>query len=358
MSADEIYMARAIEIAKNGRYTTDPNPQVGCVLVRGGKIIAEGWHFMAGNEHAEIMALDKIADAAGATAYTSLEPCSHTGRTAPCCDALIASGVRRLVVAMQDPNPQVAGSGIAKIRRAGVEVVCGVLQREAAALNPGFIKRMTCGAPLVISKQAISLDGRTATQNGQSKWISGEKSRADVQKLRASSSAILTGIGTVLADDPSLNARLDDKVLQPIRVVLDSTLQMPATAKMLALPGETWILTRATNAQKTAQLEQAGGKVFAIPNCGKRLDLAAVLQFLGQKQINTVLVEAGATLNAALFAQNLIDQHWIYMATCLLGDSKHGLYRLPAIANMADKKLLHLQSVKQIGNDLRLILQP
>lgn len=350
-------MARALTLAKNGLFTTSPNPRVGCVLVKNGQIIAEGWHKKAGYGHAEVEALKQTSDSEGATAYVTLEPCSHHGRTPPCCDALIKAGIKKVVVAMQDPNPLVAGNGLKRLQAAGIEVVCGILEADAKALNRGFIKRMLTGKPFIRSKLAMSLDGRTAMANGESKWITSPESRHNVQYLRAESCAILTGINTVLADDPSLNVRLEKtEILQPIRVILDSQLKMPVNAKMATLEGETWLLTCSQNQQKKLELEQAGFKVFHLPEKNNRVDLNAVFDFLGQQQINEVLIEAGAILNGALLEAGLVDEWIIYMATCVLGDNGRGLFTLPSIQTMADKKLLQLKDVRQVGGDLRLIL--
>jgi len=352
---DAVYMARALKLAAKGIYTTDPNPRVGCVLVKDGKVIAEGWHVKAGLGHAEINALSRIDDATAATAYVTLEPCSHTGRTGPCCDALIAAGVSRVVVAMQDPNPLVAGRGIKKMQDAGLQLECGVLQQDAEDLNNGFIKRMSMGLPFVRSKMAMSLDGRTAMASGESKWITSAESRADVQRLRAECSAILTGVNTVVADDPSLNVRLDDEIVQqPIRVVLDSELKIPLASKLLELPGESWILTCSFDKQKAQALENDKVKVFQLESFQGRLDLNAVMVFLGQQQINNVLVEAGAILNGALLEANLVDEWLVYMAPCVLGDKGRGLFNLPALQKMADKKQLNMQAVRQVGADLKL----
>lgn len=351
---DSSYMAQALKLAAKGRYTTDPNPRVGCVLVKDNKVIAEGWHVKAGLAHAEINALKQLDHAVGATAYVTLEPCSHTGKTGPCCDALITAGVSRVVVAMQDPNPLVAGRGIKRMLDAGITVECGVLQQEAEALNKGFIKRMKTGLPYLRSKMAMSLDGRTAMASGESQWITSAQSRADVQKLRAESSAVLTGINTVLADDPSLNVRLDEDVQQPVRVVLDSELKMPLNCKMSALSGESWILTCSLDQQKITVLNDAGFKVFQLNSCLGRLDLNAVMVFLGQQQINNVLVEAGAILNGALLNTRLVDEWVVYMAPCVLGDQGRGLFNLPALQKMADKKQLNMQHVRQVGPDLKL----
>jgi diaminohydroxyphosphoribosylaminopyrimidine deaminase/5-amino-6-(5-phosphoribosylamino)uracil reductase len=355
---DASYMARAISLAKKGRYTTDPNPRVGCVLVRNDVVIGEGWHVKAGQGHAEVEALKNTPDAKGATAYVTLEPCSHQGRTPPCCDALIKAGVSRVVAAMQDPNPLVAGKGLERLKAAGIEVVSGILQEDAQALNRGFIKRMTENRPFVRSKLAMSLDGRTAMASGESKWITSDKSRADVQRLRAESSAILTGISTVLADDPALNARIDGDVLQPVRVVLDTNLNMPVTAQMAKLPGRSLILTCAEDQQKQQALQQAGFEVYQLPGKDGRLDLHAVMEFLAGQQINEVLVEAGSVLNGALLDEGLVDEYVIYMAPCILGDQGRGLFTLPGLQQMADKKQLKLRDVRQVGPDLKLTFIP
>jgi diaminohydroxyphosphoribosylaminopyrimidine deaminase/5-amino-6-(5-phosphoribosylamino)uracil reductase len=352
-----IYMAMALNLAKNGRYTTSPNPCVGCVLVKNGQIIAQGWHSRAGQGHAEVQALKQTTDTEGATAYVTLEPCSHHGRTPPCCDALINAGIRQVIVAMQDPNPLVAGKGISKLQAAGIEVICGVLEEDAKLLNRGFIKRMLSNRPFVRSKLAMSLDGRTALANGESQWITSPESRQDVQFLRAESCAILTGVNTILADNPSLNVRITNtNVLQPIRVILDSQLKTPVTAHIATLEGEVWILTCSENLQKKQVLEQVGFKVFVLAEKNNRVDLKAVFDFLGQKQINEVLIEAGATLNGALLEANLVDEWIIYIATCVLGDKGRGLFCLPTVQTMADKKNLHLKKSIRVGVDLKLTL--
>jgi diaminohydroxyphosphoribosylaminopyrimidine deaminase/5-amino-6-(5-phosphoribosylamino)uracil reductase len=358
---DNIFMVRAIQLAKRGNYTTDPNPRVGCVLVRNDVIIAEGWHAWAGQGHAEIVALAKTNDAFASTPYITLEPCSHHGQTPPCCDALIKAGVARVVTAMQDPNPLVTGTGHARLRAAGVKVECGVQEEDARALNPGFIKRMETGLPYLTSKIAMSLDGRTAMASGESKWITSTAAREDVHRLRAASSAILTGINTVLADDPGLNARLNEEaeVLQPVRIVLDSTLKTPVTAKMLGLPGSCIILTGVNNPAKQQQLEQAGFQVVQLSTgADGRINLHEVLRFLGKQQMNEVLIEAGAVLNGALLANNLVDQWVFYMAPTIFGDEGLGLFRLPGLRTMTDKKQLVIADIRKIGSDLRLKLLP
>ncbi|MGZ4970249.1 MAG: bifunctional diaminohydroxyphosphoribosylaminopyrimidine deaminase/5-amino-6-(5-phosphoribosylamino)uracil reductase RibD [Methylobacter sp.] len=355
---DAFYMAQAISLAKKGRYTTDPNPRVGCVLVRDDKVIGQGWHVKAGQGHAEVEALKNLPDAQGATAYVTLEPCSHQGRTPPCSDALIKAGVSRVVAAMQDPNPKVSGSGLEKLKAAGIEVSCGLLKEDALALNRGFIKRMTDNRPFVRSKLAMSLDGRTAMASGESKWITSNEARADVHRLRAESSAILTGINTVLTDDPALNARIGEDVLQPVRVVLDTHLNMPVNVQMAKLPGRSLILTCAQNQQKQQKLEQAGFEVYQLSCKNGRLDLYAVMAFLAEQQINELLVEAGSVLNGALLAEGLVDEYVIYMAPCILGDQGRGLFNLPGLQKMADKRQLKLRDIRQIGQDLRLTYTP
>jgi len=353
-SEDAGYMALALKLARNGIYTTDPNPHVGCVLVKNSKIIAQGWTQPAGFAHAEVDALTKTEDARGSTAYVTLEPCCHHGRTGPCCDALIGAGVSRVVVAMRDPNPLVSGRGLQKMQEAGIEVVYGVLRQEAEQLNRGFFKRMTQGLPWVRSKLAMSLDGRTAMASGESQWITSAQSRQDVQRFRAESSAIVCGIGTVLFDDPRLNARVDFEVLQPVKVILDSRLRMPLTAKLLQNSAETWIMTCSDDPVKQQQLRDAGCKIWQVDALDGRVDLPGVFKLLANEQINTVWIEAGATLNGALLAGDLVDEWMIYMAPCVLGDQGRGLFHLPGLQAMNDKKQLKLLNIRQLGPDLRM----
>lgn len=356
-SQDTAYMARAVKLAENGRYTTDPNPHVGCVLVKDDKVIAEGWTQRAGFAHAEVDALAKTDNARGATAYVTLEPCSHHGKTGPCSDALIAAGISRVVVAMQDPNPLVAGRGLQKLRGAGIEVLVGVLQQEAEKLNQGFFKRMRHGLPWMRSKLAMSLDGRTALVSGESKWITSASARQDVQLWRAASSAIVTGIDTVLYDDPQLNARVDFDAVQPLKVVLDSQLRMPLSTRLLENAVDVWIITCSDDALKQQKLRDVGCKVFQVGAQNGRADLAQVFKLLAELQINTVLIEAGATLNGALLDSGLIDEWLIYMAPCVLGDQARGLFSLSGMLTMQDKKNLRLIEARQIGPDLRLRYQ-
>jgi diaminohydroxyphosphoribosylaminopyrimidine deaminase/5-amino-6-(5-phosphoribosylamino)uracil reductase len=362
---DHRYMSRAVRLAAKGLYTTDPNPRVGCVIVKNGQIVGEGWHQWAGKPHAEIHALQQAGDnAEGSTVYVSLEPCSHHGKTPPCADALIKAKVARVVAAMQDPNPLVAGEGMRKLADAGIQVQNGVLQPQAEALNPGFIKRMRHKRPLVRCKLAMSVDGRTALANGESQWITGAEARRDVHHMRARSSAILTGINTVLADDPSLNVRLESPaefsgnqsvdVLQPLRVVVDSQLRTPLEAKMLSLPGTTLIATVNNDEQKITQLQKRGAEVIVMDHRDGRVDLNLMLQHLADRQINEIMVEAGPVLNGALLQQQLVDEVIIYMAPCLLGDSARGLFALPGLQKMADRVELTINDVRAVGNDWRI----
>lgn len=361
-AVDHGYMARALQLAERGIYSTDPNPRVGCVLVKEGVVIGEGWHQRAGEPHAEIHALRMAGDrAAGATAYVTLEPCNHHGRTPPCSEALVDAKVARVVVAMEDPNPRVAGSGLQRLREAGIVVAPGVMAAEAQALNAGFCKRMHTGLPWVRVKLAMSLDGRTAMASGESEWITGQEARRDVQRWRARSSAIVTGIGTVLADDPSLNVRLEadelngvTPVRQPLRVVLDSGLRMPAKARMLALAGETLVLTGAVDPAAGQALRRAGAQVLKIPSAATGLHLDAVLRELADRECNEVLVETGPTLSGAFVAAGLVDELLIYMAPHLMGADARGLLQLPGLERMAQRVELEIQDIRAVGRDWRI----
>jgi len=358
-TADHEYMARALQLAERGLFTTDPNPRVGCVLVRDGDIVGEGWHERAGEAHAEVNALQQAgAQAAGATAYVTLEPCCHQGRTPPCTTALINAGVTRVVAGMEDPNPQVAGQGLQVLQAAGIETTAGLLTAAAEQLNPGFVMRMRQARPWVRLKLAMSLDGRTALANGTSQWITGQAARQDVHRLRARSSAILTGVGTVLADDPALTVRLDsgaaDPVQQPVRVILDTHLQTPPASRLLDLPGETVIVTGTMDAAATAALTRPGVSVVNLPQHHGRLDLAAVLQHLGAMAMNEVHVEAGATLSGALLTAGLVDELVLYMAPHLLGDTARGLFALPELEQMEQRMQLSINDIRAVGEDWRI----
>ncbi len=353
-AADSQWMAQALRLAERGLYTTSPNPRVGCVLVKEGKAVGEGWHERAGEPHAEVHALRAAGMAArGSTAYVTLEPCSHHGRTPPCADALVAAGVRRVVAAMQDPNPLVAGQGLQKLRAAGIEVECGLMEAAARELNIGFISRMTRGMPWVRSKIAASLDGRTALANGTSKWITGEAARHDVQHWRARSCVVLTGIGTVLADDPQLNVRIETG-RQPLRVVLDSQLRISPLVKVLQ-NGKTLIYTASSDAAKQQAIQACGAEVVTLADANGQVDLAAVLRDLGRRGINEVLVEAGRTLNGALLQADLVDELVLYLAPQMLGDAARGLADLGELTQLSQRVGLQWQDVRQVGGDLRVI---
>lgn len=403
MSGDEFYMAQAIALAKKGWYTTHPNPRVGCVLVKDEHIIAQGWHQFAGQGHAEVNALADLkrsngkASAEGATAYVTLEPCSHFGRTPPCSNALIEAGVKCVVIAMTDPNPLVAGNGIKRLQEHGLDVRVGVLETEAQALNPGFIQRMQTGKPLLRCKMAMSLDGRTAMANGESKWITAADARADVQRLRAESSAILTGIGTILADNPSMNVRserftapdfiwtegsiwaegsicADGSILakgsiesktkrlrQPDRVILDTHLRIPLDAKLLSLQGQVVICTSEaakSQVQKIQALEQKGVVIHFLNTemvaAEERLSATELMKVLAECQYNEVLLEAGATLGGSLLKAAVVDELIIYMAAHLMGSEARGLFNIPELSQMSDRINLKIADIRAVGNDFRI----
>ena len=355
-AADSRWMARALQLAQRGLPTTAPNPRVGCVLVKDGKNIGEGWHVRAGEPHAEVHALRAAGAAAqDATAYVTLEPCSHHGRTPPCAEALIEAGVARVVCAMQDPNPRVAGQGFAMLRAAGIAVECGLMEAAARDLNIGFVSRMTRGLPFVRSKIAASLDGRTALANGVSQWITGAAARVDVQHWRARSCALVTGIGTVLADDPQLNVRIATE-RQPLRVVLDSALRMPPTARMLQ-GGRVLVCTASQDAGKRAALERQGAEVLLLPVTAGQVDLPAVLRELARRGINEVLVEAGKTLNGALLRAGLVDELLLYLAPQLLGDAARGLADLGELTQLEQRVGLVWQEVRHVGGDMRITVR-
>lgn len=362
-------MARAVLLAERGLITTDPNPRVGCVLAQGERIVGEGWHVRAGEPHAEVHALRAAAgEAAGATAYVTLEPCSHQGRTPPCADALIAARVARVIYAVADPNPRVNGRGAERLRAAGVQVSSGLLEREAAELNPGFLKRMRTGLPWVRVKLAMSLDGRTALANGVSQWITGEAAREDVHRWRARSSALLTGSGTMRADDPRLDVRLPESSAtpsrNPLRVILDSHLRTPLSARLFTTSGEVLILAcepaegdAAFDLRRARLGERATVETVAADASGKP-KLTDVLQLLGGREVNEVWVEAGATLSGTWLRQALVDELLVYVAPKLLGAQARPLVELPEIHELSGAPGFTLEEVTRTGEDLRLRLRP
>jgi len=389
-ASDSEYMAQALSLAGQGLNSTSPNPRVGCVLVRDEKIVGRGWHLRAGEPHAEVLALRETGGAArGTTAYVTLEPCNHVGRTPPCTDALIAAGVSRVVMAMQDPNPLVSGKGAERLRAAGIVVEGGLMEAAARELNIGFVSRMTRGTPWVRSKIAMSLDGRTALANGVSQWITGAEARRDVQHWRARSCAVLTGINTVLADDAQLNVRDIETTRQPLRVVLDSRLRIPLDAKILqSLPspadgitsdfagavsqlsrmasssirrvggeGKVLIYTAVQDVEKIFALEKLGVTVCVLANAQGRVDLPAMLKDLAQRGINEVLVEAGSILNGTLLQANLVDELVLYLAPQLLGDTARGMASLGELIKLDQRVELQWQDVRQVGNDLCVLVK-
>ncbi|MEW5943199.1 MAG: bifunctional diaminohydroxyphosphoribosylaminopyrimidine deaminase/5-amino-6-(5-phosphoribosylamino)uracil reductase RibD [Pseudomonadota bacterium] len=357
-SADYEHMARAMRLAEKGLCTTTPNPRVGCVIVRDGAVVGAGFHHRAGEPHAEVRALREAgARARGATAYVTLEPCSYHGRTPPCAEALIEAGVGRVVAAMQDPNPLVAGKGLALLRQAGIETECGLLENEACELNIGFVARMTRGRPWVRLKIAASLDGKTALSNGESRWITGADARRDAHRLRARSCAVLTGIGTVLADDPLLTVREVETGRQPLRVVVDSRLNMPPRAAMLAV-GPVLVATGSTDEARRERLRAAGAEILALPLAQGRVDLECLLTELGRRGINEVTVEAGKTLNGALLAAGLADEFIVYLAPLLLGDKARGMLDLPELTDMGQRRELEIRELTMVGRDMRIHAVP
>ncbi|MEQ4512023.1 MAG: bifunctional diaminohydroxyphosphoribosylaminopyrimidine deaminase/5-amino-6-(5-phosphoribosylamino)uracil reductase RibD [Dickeya sp.] len=365
--SDEFYMARALELARRGRFTTAPNPNVGCVIVRDGEIVGEGYHQKAGEPHAEVHALRMAGDKArGATAYVTLEPCSHHGRTPPCADALVAAGVARVVAAMQDPNPQVAGRGLHRLQQAGIAVQHGVLMDQAEKINRGFLKRMRTGFPYVQLKLGASLDGRTAMASGESQWITSPQSRQDVQRFRAQSAAILSSSATVLADDPSLTVRWSEldtdtqrlypqsAVRQPVRVIVDSQSRVTPHHRLVSQPGQTWLARVSQDAQSWPD----GVEQLTMPLHGGGIDLVALMMTLGKRQINTVWVEAGAHLAGALLQAGVVDELIVYLAPTLLGDAARSLCVLPGVEQLSQAPLFDMTDVRQIGPDVRLTLKP
>lgn len=369
-STPEAWMARALVLARRGLYTTNPNPRVGCVLVKHRRKVGEGWHRRAGEAHAEVHALRDAGEAArGATAYVTLEPCSHHGRTGPCAEALVEAGVKKVVIAMQDPNPQVAGRGIARLREAGIEVEVGLLEAQARALNPGFIARMSQQRPFVRLKMAMSLDGRTAMASGESQWITGPSARTEVQRLRARSSAVMTGVESIIFDNSRLTVRaeqlrLDDGEAiagnQPLRVVVDSRLRMPLAAACLREPGRTLVATCSHDDGRRQKLEEAGAEVVMLAcSADGRVALPALLRHLAVEEgCNEVLLETGATLAGAMLDADLIDEMHLFVAPTLLGGEARPLFALPGLERMAQQRALRIDDIRAVGRDWRIIARP
>lgn len=361
---DYLFMAQALHLAEQGLYTTTPNPRVGCIIVRNGIVIGEGAHLKAGEPHAEVMAMRQAManghnDLKGADIYVTLEPCSHYGRTPPCAEALVKAGLARLIVAMQDPNPQVAGRGLELLKHHHIAVTVGVMEAEARQLNAGFISRMTRGMPYLRSKIAASLDGRTALSNGESKWITGEAARLDVQHWRAQSCAILTGAGTVLADNPNMTVRMETKeaLRQPLRVVVDSHLRISPDALILQ-GGKTLVVYASDPNSKLLQFASENVELLQLADKSDKVCLRSLLQTLAVREINEVMCEAGQALNGALLSQNLIDELLVYYAPVILGSDAMSMFAIPELTAMQQRVQLELINVLQVGNDLRLQLKP
>ncbi len=366
-TSDHQHMSRALQLARRGLYSTDPNPRVGCVLVKDDVVLSEGWHQKAGQPHAEIEALNNAkqnhtsGNVSGATCYVTLEPCAHHGRTPPCTESLINAGIGKVIVAAIDPNPLVAGKGLQQLKAAGIETASGLMKVQAAELNPGFEMRMQQGRPFVRCKLAMSLDGKTALSGGDSKWISSAESRMDVQKLRARSSAIMTGIGTVIADDPSMNVRLPETSewaehgQQPLRIILDSWLETPLDAKILSLSGDVIIFHASNDKENKQNLENTGAElVFVKAQRGPDF-LEYVLAYLAtEKEINEILLETGSTLAGEMMQAGLIDELILYLAPTLLGQDAKSLFQLPLLDNMSDRISLDFSDVRAIGKDIRI----
>jgi diaminohydroxyphosphoribosylaminopyrimidine deaminase / 5-amino-6-(5-phosphoribosylamino)uracil reductase len=352
---DYRYMAQALRLAEQGLYTTSPNPRVGCVIVREGKVIGQGWHERASQPHAEIHALNAAGEKArGATVYVTLEPCNHHGKTGPCAVALIKAGVARVVAAMQDPNPLVKGGGLEKLKQAGVQAECGILENEARELNIGFISRMTRGRPWVRIKIAASLDGKTALNNGKSRWITGEPARQDAHHWRARSCAILTGIGTVRDDDPQLTVRHVKTPRQPLRVVVDSKLEILPTARVLQ-GGSARIFCAVDDETRISRLKDAGAEVIILPNQEGKVELSQMMASLAKSEVNEILVEGGFRLNGSLLKAGLVDELLLYLAPHLLGGNARGMFELPELTELAGRRELKILDLRMVGQDMRVL---
>jgi diaminohydroxyphosphoribosylaminopyrimidine deaminase/5-amino-6-(5-phosphoribosylamino)uracil reductase len=352
---DHRYMARALQLAERGLYTTAPNPRVGCVIVRGGVVAGEGWHERAGAPHAEINALQAAGERArGATAYVTLEPCAHQGRTPPCVDALIAAGIERVLAAMLDPNPQVAGRGVATLEGGGVVVATGLLESEARELNVGFVSRMTRGRPWVRMKLAASLDGKIALNNGRSQWITGGAARSDGHRWRARVCAILTGIGTVKDDDPQFTVREMAASRQPLRVVVDSRLETPLSARIL-IGGNVLIAAAHEDRERMRLLRDKGAEVIVLPNRGGKVELSDLFRELARREVNEVHVEAGYRLNGSLLREHMVDEFVLYLAPHLIGDAARGMFNLPELTDLSGRRNLTIHDLRMVGSDIRVM---
>jgi diaminohydroxyphosphoribosylaminopyrimidine deaminase/5-amino-6-(5-phosphoribosylamino)uracil reductase len=353
--ADHEFMGQALLLAERGLYTTTPNPRVGCVVVKDGAVVGTGWHEKAGMPHAEVLALKAAGERArGATLYLNLEPCSHHGRTPPCVDAIVAAGVKRVVAAIQDPNPKVAGTGFAKLRAAGIAVEHGLKEDEARELNISFFARMTRGRPWVRMKIAASLDGRTALANGKSQWITGEVARQDGHRWRARACAVLTGFGTVRDDDPQLNVRGVDTPRQPLKIVVDSKFEMSPSVRLLK-EGKTLVVGAVNDAKRIAALKVAGAEVAIIPNAGGKVELFKLMEELARREFNEIHVEAGTKLNGSLLQAGVVDELLVYLAPSIIGDSGRGMFSLPELTELSRSTGLKIREVERVGAEIRIL---
>jgi diaminohydroxyphosphoribosylaminopyrimidine deaminase/5-amino-6-(5-phosphoribosylamino)uracil reductase len=354
-AADHEFMEQALELAARGLNTTTPNPRVGCVVFRDGAVVGTGWHEKAGMPHAEVLAVKAAgARSRGATLYVNLEPCSHHGRTPPCVDAIVEAGIKRVVAAMQDPNPKVAGSGFAKLRTAGITVEHGLKEDEARELNIGFVSRMTRGRPWMRMKIAASLDGRTALANGKSQWITGEAARQDGHRWRARACAVLTGFGTVRDDDPQLNVRGVDTPRQPLKIVVDSKFETSPSARLLK-EGKTLVVGAVNDAKRIASLKGAGAEVVIIPNDGGKVELFKLMEELARRELNEIHVEAGTKLNGSLLQAGVVDELLVYLAPRVIGDTGRGMFHLPELTELSRSTALKIREVERVGEDLRIL---
>jgi diaminohydroxyphosphoribosylaminopyrimidine deaminase/5-amino-6-(5-phosphoribosylamino)uracil reductase len=354
-AADHEFMGQALQFAARGLWTTTPNPRVGCVVVKDGAVVGDGWHEKAGLPHAEVLALKAAGERArGATLYLNLEPCSHQGRTPPCVDGIIAAGVKRVVAAIGDPNPKVAGAGFAKLRAAGIAVEQGLKEDEARELNIGFLARMSRGRPWVRMKIAASLDGRTALANGRSQWITGEAARADGHRWRARACAVLTGFGTVRDDDPQLSVRGVDTPRQPLKIVVDSKFETSPSARLLK-EGNTLVAGAVDDAKRIAALKAAGAEVTIIPNEAGKVELFKLMEELARREFNEIHVEAGTKLNGSLLQAGVVDELLVYLAPSVIGDSGRGMFGLPELTELSQSTALKIREVERVGEDLRIL---
>ena len=357
-ATDSAHMARALRLAWRGRFSAHPNPRVGCTIVREGRVVGEGWHEIAGGPHAEIVALTEAGErAGGATVYLTLEPCAHHGKTPPCADALISAGVSTVVAAMADPYPEVSGKGFAALQAAGIEVRTGLLENEARRLNEGYLSRVERARPFLRLKIAASLDGGTAMLSGESRWITGPEARIDVQRLRAASGAVLTGVGTVLDDDPSLTVREPGLCAsQPMRVIVDTRLRTPPDAKLLGLPGQTLVFC--SDSRKRGGLERAGATVIELPERNGRVCVGNALEDLAGRGINDVLAECGPTLAGSLLADGLVDELVIYQSPHIMGSETRSMFNTPDWRSLNDRRSLEIIDVRRVGGDTRITARP